>query len=83
MYDPGREPLNSQPMPHTEPDPVLRSRIETAIGLLAPLLDLALAVGDRASRILGSADPERAPARISRHGEYAPRGLPPRQRARP
>jgi hypothetical protein len=59
----------------TAPDPKLRARIETVIGLMAPALDLALAVGDRISRLLTREDPDYVPARMDHEGESAPRGL--------
>lgn len=60
-------------------DEVLRSRIETGIAVVAPALDLLLAVGDRVSRLLGSEDPDHLPARARRDGERAARGLRPRE----
>jgi hypothetical protein len=65
-----------------EPNPVLRRRIEFGIGLAAPLLDLLLAVGDRASRLLGSEDPDRLAGDLRRDGASAPRGLSLRDRER-
>jgi hypothetical protein len=65
-------------MARSTPNPVLRARIERGIGLVAPLLDLFFAVGDRASRLLGSEDPVQLPARIRRDGGPAARGLTPR-----
>ncbi|HEY2435699.1 MAG TPA: hypothetical protein VGH93_00860 [Solirubrobacteraceae bacterium] len=60
----------------TQPtDVVLRRRIERMIGVLAPLLDLLLAVGDRASRLLERDDRNYAPPRMAWEGESAPRGL--------
>jgi len=57
------------------PNPVLRRRIELAIRLAAPLLDLALAVGERVSRVLDREEPGYVPARMPYEGESAPRGL--------
>ena len=54
---------------------VLLRRVERVIGALAPLLDLLLAVGDRASRLLEGDDHDYAPRRMAREGESAPRGL--------
>ena len=62
------------------PNPVLRRRIELGIRLVAPLLDLMLAVGDRVSRVLDREDPGYVPARMPGAGESAPRGLRPRER---
>jgi hypothetical protein len=59
----------------TAPNPKLRARIETLIGVMAPALDLALAVGDRLSRLLTREDPAYVTARMERDGESAPRGL--------
>jgi hypothetical protein len=70
-------------MPGSPPNPVLRGRIETAIRILSPLLDLALAVGDRVSRVLEREDPEYVPARMPYEGESAPRGLRPREERKP
>jgi hypothetical protein len=57
------------------PNPVLRRRIETAIRLLAPVLDLMLAAGDRVSRVLDREEPGYRLARMEYEGESAPRGL--------
>lgn len=57
------------------PNATLRRRIETAIRIAAPLLDLVILVGDRVSRLLEREDPEYVPARMQRVGESAPRGL--------
>jgi hypothetical protein len=54
---------------------VLRARVETMIRVLAPFLDLVLAVGERVSRVLEPDDPEHVPARMRYEGESAPRGL--------
>jgi hypothetical protein len=50
--------------PMTPAQQLRRARFETLIGLMAPALDLVLAVGDRVSRIVGPKDdyiPIRAP----------------------
>jgi hypothetical protein len=62
-------------MPSSRTDPVLLRRVERVIALLAPALDLLLAVGDRVSRVLEPDDPYYSPARMRRAGESAPRGL--------
>jgi hypothetical protein len=62
-------------MAPVKPNPVVRRRIERGIGLVSPLLDLLLAVGDRTSRLLGSEEPDHVPARARRDGATAPRGL--------
>ena len=67
-------------MPGQPPNPVLRRRIELAIRVVSPLLDLMLAVGDRVSRVLDREDPDYLPARMPGAGESAPRGLRPRER---
>jgi hypothetical protein len=43
-----------------------RDRAETAIGLMAPFLDLVLAVGDRISRIAEPEDHEYYPVRAEK-----------------
>ena len=60
------------------PNPALRGRIELAIRVAAPFLDLMLAVGDRVSRLVTSEDPNYVTARMPSEGESAPRGLAPR-----
>jgi hypothetical protein len=44
----------------------MRRRVETAIRLAAPALDLLLAVGERASRLVSREDVEYYPPRVSR-----------------
>jgi hypothetical protein len=51
-----------------------RHRVEAVIRLMAPALDLVLAVGDRVSRIVERDDPEYYPPRVER----GPAGAPPR-----
>jgi hypothetical protein len=65
-------------MPAGTPNAALRRRIETAIRVVSPVLDLVLAVGDRVSRVLEPDDPAYVPARMHSDGESAPRGLRPR-----
>ena len=62
-------------MPPSQTNVVLLRRVERVIGVLAPLLDLLLAAGDRASRLLERDDRNYAPPRMARDGESAPRGL--------
>jgi hypothetical protein len=62
-------------MSPTTPNPRLRGRFELAIRLLAPPLDLLLAVGERVARVLTPDDPDYVPARMPSGGESAPRGL--------
>jgi len=64
-------------VPGSTPNVVLLRRIETAIKLVSPLLDLLLFVGDRVSRVLDSDDPDYATPRMPHEGESAPRGLRP------
>jgi hypothetical protein len=52
-----------------------RRRVESLIRLMAPALDVVLAVGERVSRIVERDDPEYYPPRVTR-GDDAP--LPPR-----
>jgi hypothetical protein len=62
-------------MPSPQTNAVLLRRVERVIGLLAPLLDLLLAAGDRASRLLERDDRDYAPPRMAREGDSAPLGL--------
>jgi hypothetical protein len=57
------------------PNPRLRGRIETVIGLAAPFLDLLIVVSDRVSRVFDRDDPDYALPRLAHDGESAPRGL--------
>ena len=50
-----------------------RRRVESVIRLMAPALDVLLAVGDRVSRIVERDDPEYYPPRVERGGEGAPK----------
>ena len=43
-----------------------RRRVETVIRLMAPVLDLVLAAGERVSRIVERDDPEYYPPRVAR-----------------
>ena len=43
-----------------------RRRVESVIRLMAPALDVVLAVGDRVSRIVERDDPEYYPPRVAR-----------------
>jgi hypothetical protein len=49
-----------------------RRRVEGAIRLMAPALDLVLAVGDRVSRIVEREDVEYYPPRVTRGSETTP-----------
>jgi hypothetical protein len=66
-------------MSASTPNAALRGRIELAIRLAAPVLDLVLAVGDRVSRLITRDDPNYVPARMRSEGESAPRGIAPRR----
>lgn len=50
-------------------------RVETLIWIAAPVLDLALLIGDRVSRLVDAEDPDYSPPRMAAEGESAPRGL--------
>jgi hypothetical protein len=65
-------------MARSQPNPALRARIELAIKVISPMLDVLLATGERASRLLSSQERDPRPHRLTTHGEHAPRGLPPR-----
>jgi hypothetical protein len=56
---------------------VLRRRVESLIGLVAPALDLLLFAGDRASRIAGRNEVDPEPARLGRRRDRTPIGGPP------
>ncbi len=62
-------------MTGTTPNAALRRRIEIAIRIVSPLLDLVILVGDRVSRVLERDDPTYVPARTPYEGETVPRGL--------
>jgi hypothetical protein len=62
-------------MASSPPNPRLRARIELMIRIAAPALDVLLAVGDRASRLLEREDRSYVPARMPHAGSTAPRGL--------
>ncbi|MHB8659147.1 MAG: hypothetical protein ACYC91_14550 [Solirubrobacteraceae bacterium] len=70
-------------MPGTHPNPKLRGQIEAALHVVAPVLDLLLAVGDRVSRVLARDGEDGALARLPHEGESAPRGLRPRAESSP
>ena len=56
-----------------------RERVEGLIRLMAPALDLVLAVGDRVSRFVEPEDVEYYPPRVARE-ETAPSAETPRER---
>ncbi len=62
-------------MPSRNTDAVMLERVERIIRVLAPVLDVVLAVGDRVSRVLEPDDPHYVLARMASDGESAPRGL--------
>ena len=49
-----------------------RRRVESVIRLMAPALDVVLAVGDRVSRIVERDDPEYYPPRMRREEQPPP-----------
>jgi len=49
-----------------------RRRVESLIRLMAPALDVVLAVGDRVSRIVEREDVEYYPPRVTRSSEQTP-----------
>jgi hypothetical protein len=49
-----------------------RHRVEALIRVMAPALDLVLAVGDRVSRVVERDDPEYYPPRVGRRSEGSP-----------
>ena len=51
----------------------MRRRVESAIRLVAPALDLLLAVGERASRLVSREDVEYYPPRVTRDEPPPPR----------
>lgn len=53
-----------------------RRRVEGAIRLIAPMLDVVLAVGDRVSRIVEPEDTEYYPPRVTRHSDHPSRPRP-------
>ncbi len=50
-----------------------RARVERMIRLVAPALDVVLAVGDRVSRIVEPEDSEYYPPRVTRSSDPPPR----------
>jgi hypothetical protein len=62
-------------MPASTPNVRPSRPVEIVIRLLAPPLDLLLAVGERISRAITPADPDYVPPRMAHDGESAPRGL--------
>ena len=55
------------------PDQVrTRQRVESLIRVMAPALDLVLAVGDRVSRVVERDDVEYYPPRVTRGAEQTP-----------
>ena len=49
-----------------------RRRVESLIRVMAPALDLVLAVGERVSRVVERDDVEYYPPRVTRGGEQTP-----------
>lgn len=73
---PGRDRTLARVSP-SAPNPRLRRRIELAIRVAAPALDLLLAVADRLSAVISRGQKPEPPARMVYEGESAPRGLRP------
>jgi hypothetical protein len=60
-------------MPPLSPDQLrTRRRVESVIRVMAPALDLVLAVGDRVSRVVERDDVEYYPPRVTRGAEQTP-----------
>ena len=73
---PHRGPYTDAAMPtQTQSRVRWRGRVETAIRVFEPLLDLLLLAGDRVSRVLERDDPDYVLARMAQEGDRAPRGL--------
>jgi hypothetical protein len=53
-----------------------RRRVEGVIRLMAPALDVLLAVGERVSKVVESEDSDYYPPRVTRHPEPPPKHLP-------
>jgi hypothetical protein len=69
-------PYTQPAMPTPTQNRVLwRGRVESAIRVFEPFLDLLLLAGDRVSRLLEPGDPDYVPARMPAEGDSAPRGL--------
>jgi hypothetical protein len=49
-----------------------RGRVETLIRVMAPALDVVLAVGERVSRVVERDDPEYYPPRVARGRDETP-----------
>jgi hypothetical protein len=67
--------VHSAAMSPSTPNARMQRQVETLIRVLAPPLDLLLAVGERVARVLAPEDPDYIPARMPLDGESAPRGL--------
>jgi hypothetical protein len=60
-------------MPPPSPEQLrTRRRVESVIRLIAPALDVMLAVGDRVSRMVGRDDIEYYPPRVRREDQPPP-----------
>jgi hypothetical protein len=53
-----------------------RRRVEGVIRLMAPALDVLLAVGERVSKVVEPEDGDYNPPRVTRHSEPPPKPLP-------
>ena len=69
--------LESRAVAHRTPRQLAnRRRVEAAIGLAAPALDLLLFAGDRLSRVAGRNDVDPEPPRLGRRPARTPLGGP-------
>lgn len=75
VRDSSRAPIPQVHWAAMAPNPKLQRGVETVIRVLAPPLDLLLAVGDRVARVLAPGNPDQLLARMPREGDAAPRGL--------
>jgi hypothetical protein len=53
-----------------------RRRVEGLIRVMAPMLDVVLAVGERVSKVVEPEDADYYPPRVTRHSEPPPRPNP-------
>jgi hypothetical protein len=53
-----------------------RRRVEGVIRVMAPALDVLLAVGERVSKVVEPEDSDYYPPRVTRHPEPPPKPLP-------
>jgi hypothetical protein len=53
-----------------------RRRVEGVIRVMAPMLDVVLAVGERVSKLVEPEDSDYYPPRVTRHSEAPPKPAP-------